>query len=150
MPGVGPPPKDESERRRTNAPQRGEWQNITAPAKPVVPPLSKVGKAPEGGWPPRTRALWEEWRKDAATTVWGPAEHAAAVELAYLHAEWCVFGPASMASEVRLRTDTLGLTLKGKRDLRLRVVDANAEVKPKPRRGRAAPAQEYGHLKVVG
>ena len=157
MPGVGPPPKDPSQRRRRNAPQRGEWEDIAAPAKPVVPPLSRIGKAPEGGWPARTRALWDEIRKDPATTVWGPSEQAAAVELAYLHAEWCVYGPASMAGEIRLRSDGLGLTLKGKRDLRLRVVDRVPDAAPAPRgrtrrsSGAAAgtAATRHEHLRVV-
>jgi hypothetical protein len=149
MAGRGPAPKDPEQRRRTNAPARGDWVEIKAPAKPVVPPLSKIGAAPDGGWPARTKALWESIRKDPASTTWGPAEHAAAVELIYLHAEWTVFGPASLAAEIRLRSDGLGLTLKGKRDLRLRVVEEVAVEQPRRSRGGKTPARDYGHLRPV-
>jgi hypothetical protein len=150
MAGRGPAPKDPSLRRRTNTPARGEWVTIWPPEKPVLPPLSRL-RAPEGGWPSRTRELWEEWRRDAATTQWGPAEMAAARELAYLHAEWVRYGPASLASEIRLRTDSLGLSLKGKRDLRY-VVGDPAQRPDTSRARAAAPApqtREYGHLKAV-
>lgn len=149
MAGRGPAPKDPEQRRRTNTPTRGEWTEVRAPAKPVVVPLSKVGAAPDGGWPARTKALWESWRQDAATTVWGPGDLAAAIELIYLHAEWTVYGPASLAAEIRLRSESLGLTLKGKQDRRLRVVVDEPVASASRRAGGKSPARDYGHLRPV-
>jgi len=58
-------------------------------------------------------------RRDPVTGTYGPADVAWAVDLAYVHEEF-VRGRWSLAGEVRLRLDGLGLTPKGKRDLRWR------------------------------
>ncbi len=121
MAGRGPAPKEPDQRRRGAKPQRGEWVDISAPARPVLPTLTSVEKGRK--WDARTRRAWEAWRQDAATSMYGPAEVAAAIELAYLFDDFVVYGPASAAPELRLRMDGLGLTPKGKRDLRWRVVD---------------------------
>jgi hypothetical protein len=117
MAGRGPAPKDPGQRRRRNEPARGEWVELEALKGPVLPLLPKRGKG-EGSWSPRTRAVWAAWRADPATSQYGPAEVAAAVELAWIF-EAAVRGE-ERASEVRLRMDGLGLSAKGKRDLRWR------------------------------
>jgi hypothetical protein len=91
--------------------------------KPVLPLL------PRGRWSARTKRAWAAWRDDPATSQFGPAEVAAAVELAYVM-EAFVAGHEK-AAEVRLRMDGLGLSAKGKRDLRWRCV---AEQAPEPER----------------
>lgn len=76
--------------------------------------------------------LWDAWRADPATGMYGPAEIAAAVELAWLMDEFAtgnvlVEGEERQAArervtpaELRLRMDGLGLSAKGKRELRWR------------------------------
>lgn len=118
MAGRGPAPKDPDQRARSNVPARGEWVDVRAPAKPILPTLSSIEK---GTWQLRTKRMWEAWRKDPATTLFGPAEIAAAIHTIYLLDELVIDGTASLASQVRLHMDGLGLTLKGKRDLRIRV-----------------------------
>lgn len=120
MAGTGPAPKDPTERRRTNKPTRGDWTEIAAPKKPRLKTLAQIER---GAWHPRTRATWEAWRKDPATTMWTSADDAFAIETIYLFEEYVTEGPASLAGEIRLRQDTLGLTPKGKQDRRWRVVD---------------------------
>lgn len=120
MAGTGFAPKDKSERRRTNKPLRGDWVEISAPKKPVIPTLQQVEK---GTWHARTKATWDAWRKDPATTQWTSAELAFAIDTIYLFEEYVTEGPASLAGELRLRQDTLGLTPKGKQDRRWRVAD---------------------------
>ena len=71
-------------------------------------------------WHPRTVALWAAWRDDPATGMYGPAEVAAAVELAWLTDDSVSGGRGVKPSELRYRMDGLGLTAKGKRDLRWR------------------------------
>jgi hypothetical protein len=65
-------------------------------------------------------AAWSSWRHDPATTQYGPSEIQSAVDLAYLYEQWAR-GDMKLAAEIRLRMDGLGLTPKGKRDLRWRV-----------------------------
>lgn len=125
MAGQGPPPKDPAQRRRRNEPARGEWVDLpVALERAVLPALPKRS----GGWSARTRAAWARWRKDPATSMFGESDLASAIDLAYLHHEWCC-GDVRLATEIRLRMDGLGLTPKGKRDLRWRV-PAGAVVVP--------------------
>jgi hypothetical protein len=119
MAGRGPAPKDPSQRRRGQAPGRGEWVDLPPLEKPVLPDLPPLGGRRK--WSTRTLASWDAWRVDPATALYGPAEIAAAVELAYVM-ESMVRGEEN-AAEVRLRADGLGLTAKGKRDLRWRAPD---------------------------
>jgi hypothetical protein len=124
MAGMGPAPKDPAQRRRRNAPARGEWVHLKPLAKPVLPTLPKRGQY-EGPWSARTRDAWAAWRQDPVTGTYSSADIAAAVELAWLF-EAAVHGKEK-TSEVRLRMDGLGLTPKGKRDLRLRLLSENDE-----------------------
>lgn len=120
MAGTGPAPKPGAERRRRNEPARGEWVDLSHIFKPAIatkPPARGRGHGP---WHPRTLAAWKAWRADPVGQVWTPADLGAVVDLAYLHHEW-VRGEVRLAAEIRLRMDGLGLTAKGKRDLRLRV-----------------------------
>lgn len=136
MAGNGPPPAET--RRRANTPARGDWEDLLPLKRPVLPALPKRTKA-EGLWSARTRRVFEGWRRDPVTATFGKNEIASAIELAYLQEE-VVRGKHTLASEVRQRADGLGLTPKGKRDLRYRVLfhpPAGLEPPPaKPRRPR--------------
>lgn len=119
--GTGPAPKAPEQRRNRHKPLRGEWVTIPEPTTP--PP-----KLPRGmPWTPRTKAAWDSWWRDPASTQWTEADKGAVVELAYVHHELAM-GKLSAAAEVRLRMDLLGLTQKGKRDLRWRVGEALPEI----------------------
>jgi hypothetical protein len=116
----GPAPKHPSERRRRNAPAGGEWIELPATVeKPTLPPLPRRTKA-EGPWSAETRETWEAWRQDPATTQYTSADVNFALETIRLQEE-CARGRHSLAGEIRLRMDGLGLTPKGKRNLRWRV-----------------------------
>lgn len=120
MAGRGPAPKPSNRRRRANKPTRGEWLEVSKPDTPTLPELPERSED-EGGWSKRTTFTWDAWRFDPASTSFGPSEIAAAVDLAYLF-EAYVRGETKLAPEIRLRMDGLGLTPKGKRDLRIKVV----------------------------
>lgn len=125
MGGQGPAPKDPSQRSGTAIPKRGEWQDLPPLASPILPEL-------EGEWSYRTREMWDGWRADWVTQTFGPSEVAMAIGLAYLH-EQAVSDPRQVTqrwTEVRQWMDRLGFTMKGKRDLRLRLAEV-AEEKPK-------------------
>jgi hypothetical protein len=127
-------------------PERGEWVTLAPLEAPVLPALESLHEG--WAWHPRTVAAWDAWRLDPVTAQFGPAEVAAAVELAWLTDEFASgnvqdqegeervgrFDRVS-ASELRLRMDGLGLSLKGKRDLRLRVA---AEVEQEPEKPQLA------------
>jgi len=141
MAGRGPAPKPEEQRRRRNAPGRGEWVELPPTNTARAP---KMPTAPRGGWAVGTKEAWKLWHADPASLVWSPADRAAVAQLAGLHHE-LERGKLSLAGEVRLRMESLGLTQKGKRDLRLRIVDDEVEAKPAARK-----SSRREHLRVVG
>lgn len=128
MAGHGRAPKPRDQRRNGHAPQRGEWVDLPPLEKPVLPGARR-------GWSQHVKALWEAWRSDPVTSQYGPADLAAVGELARLFDDL-------QPNEQRLRMDGLGLTPKGKRDLRWRTPN---EVKTL---GEQRPA-EVRRLRVV-
>lgn len=103
----------------------------------AVPPL------PPGEWCARAVAGWSAWWSDPAATQWSESQHDEVVVLLELAQEFWT-GNRVRANEMRLRMDGLGLTLKGKRDLRWRVADEATEPKkPQP------AAKRRQRLKVV-
>lgn len=124
---AGPAPAEN--RRRRNEPARGEWVDLPPIDKPFLPEL------PDGDWGEQTRVTWELWRKDPATSQYTPGEVAYALDTIRLYDQMT----PSSANEIRLRMDGLGLTPKGKKDLRYRVVDdagSSAVALPSARRRR--------------
>lgn len=91
--------------------------------------------------------MFEGWRMDPVTTTYGPTEVAAVLELAFLQEE-VSRGTTSLATEVRQRSDGLGLTLKGKRDLRFRVVEPGQD-EPQRRKASSAGGSRRARLTVV-
>lgn len=135
MAGTGPAPKAQEERRNRNPPGRGEWVDLAPLERAVLPEL------PDGEWPPATREAWAAWRSDPVSSQYSAADIAYALDTIRLHA---AMTPSS-ASEVRLRMDALGLTPKGKRDLRWRITEAGEKSKPPARSG----ASKRAHLTAV-
>ncbi len=126
MPGHGPAPKLPEQRSGRAVPTRGEWQDLPPLTKPLLPCLPRRSKD-EGPWSHRTRQAWESWRADWATGIYGKAEIGQAVHVAYLFEDAVrSHRMPSMWAEVRQWLDRLGLTMKGKRDLRLRLADTTA------------------------
>jgi hypothetical protein len=120
----GPTPKDRSRRRRRNSPSGGEWIDLFPLEKPV---LQELG---DEEWSPRARETWEAWRQDPATSQWSPADIAFAADTLTL-VELNEREPrSSLAAEIRLRLDGLGLTPKGRRNLRWRLADAEVVAHP--------------------
>lgn len=137
MAGRGPAPAET--RRRRNEPARGEWVDLEPLEVPVLPELPDAGELPV--W---SVSLWDAWRSDPVTAQWSPGDVAYALETIRLHA---ADPGGKRANEVRLRMDGLGLTPKGKRDLRWRVV---VESVPVPRRkARASSSSRRARLSVV-
>lgn len=157
MAGRGPAPAEA--RRRRNEPTRGDWVDLEPLSARVLPELPDApnlvirqkGKEPiilEQDWSPRTLAAWEAWARDPVTGVYGPTELAAIIELAYVMEDY-VRG-LERPNEVRLRMDGLGLTPKGKRDLRYRNPAPEPPEPEKPsRRGARSSSKRRARLSVV-
>jgi hypothetical protein len=131
MSGIGPAPAET--RRRRNEPARGEWVDLAPLEGPVL-------EAADPSWPDHVRRLWEAWRLDPVTAQYSSSEVAAVWELARCYDD---LKPA----EQRLRADGLGLTAKGKRDLRWRI-GGEVAVAPKVRRSQASSSRQK-RLSVV-
>jgi hypothetical protein len=106
-------------------------EQLPAPPDLIVRVKGKSPRRVKRPWSARTLAAWEAWAADPVTGEYGPAEIAAAVELAYVMEDF-VRG-IERPNEVRLRMDGLGLTPKGKRDLRWRVAAVESEQLTRPR-----------------
>jgi len=117
----GPVPKDPSVRINRAVPQRGEWVTVPAFHDGPVPKLPNRRRG-TGPWSAATLRAWASWWKDGASTQWSSADTESLVQLAHL---WQLVDEGEMkwAAESRLRMDGLGLTQKGKRDLRLKLGD---------------------------
>ena len=120
MAGHGRAPKPPAQRRNRHVPQRGEWVDLEPLAKPVLPTADR-------GWSEETKRAWSVWRSDPVTSQYGPADVYAVRQLALLME---TENPAP--NELRLRMDGLGLTPKGKRDLRWRTPGEVAAIKAQP------------------
>ncbi len=126
---------------------RGGWRVVDPLTSPVLPPMPDRTQA-EGPWSDRARASWEGMRADPATGIFGPPEIALAIELAYLIEDAVRSPKTSLLTEIRLRRDSLGLTPKGKRDLRLIVGEPPPPERPAAPK-RLGSRERFGHLMPV-
>lgn len=123
MGGHGRAPKLPGERRRYNQPARGEWVELEPLEQPILPPYKSSWRAwittrdkdrnPIQVRRGVSRAMWNAWRESPVTSQYGPEDIAAICYLAE------AFHSLSDPSRLTLM-DRLGLTPKGKRDLRWR------------------------------
>jgi len=143
MAGRGPAPNQNRQRR--NKPARGDWLDLEPLEEPVLPELGDLFVPADGesmpAWMPVTRLLWAAWRQDPVTATWNASDTAFAVDTILLHAAAAV----KSANEIRLRMESLGLTPKGRRDLRLRLMEDSDEPEEPDEPSLAAPR----HLKAV-
>lgn len=127
MAGRGPTPKDRAIRQRTNRPVRGEW--ITLPdgtyrgPRPTLPRL-------KGGLLASTKEAWEAWWSSPMAHAWGRAQWPKLVRAIALADEVTrrqnrreMAGLSSLLAELRQLEDSLGLSEKGRRDLRWHMPD---------------------------
>jgi hypothetical protein len=145
MAGNGPAPKPKDQRVNNHAPSRGEWVDLYPLEKSVLPDLPE--RAEDESWSAAAIAAWRAWREDPVTSQYSPADIAYAIDAIRLYE---VMTP-SRANEVRLRMDSLGLTPKGKRDLRWRVVSDDPEEQntPAPKAAKKKNSARRGRLSVV-
>jgi hypothetical protein len=139
MPGRGAAPKPAEERRRRNAPARGEPASTAAVGwrfGPVPAPPSGLLKV--------SRETWTIWM-----TSW-VAAHWELLDLPGLFLVIKLFdqvqrGAYQRSAELRIQMDTYGLTPKGQQDRRWKAPELEA-----PERAPGAGGNSrYGHLRAV-
>lgn len=142
MAGHGPAPKKRANRTNHHAPLRGEW--VTLPALPYrgeKPTLPRV----KGGLLESTKRVWADWWDTPMAHMWNRSDWPVLVQLLLmidrinrsLNSSEFFTGYASMVTESRLLRDALGLTEKGRRDLRWELP------------GESGPESEGPHLAAV-
>lgn len=148
-----PAAKHPEERRRREKPARGEWTDlepVECEADKVLPELADIRPEPhdpilEGLWPQPARGTWAVWRGDPVPSQWSDSDVDYALETLELMARQQV----SHASEIRLRLDALGLTPKGKRDLRLRLPAYVKAIEKTERRTAQKKVRDQRRAKLV-
>lgn len=110
MSGTGPAPS--LQRRRRNAPSRGDWQASDATGW-------QHGATPDApaGLRPESRAAWTAWMAGWPAAHWIPADLPALQVVARLYDELAA-GRFQRAGELRMWMDTYGMTPKGQQDRR--------------------------------
>ena len=144
----GRDPKPPDQRRNRNQLMRGEWVALPAvfePTLPAKPPVLARNKKPH----PRAARAWQQWRADPASSQWGPAEVFGAEELFYIVDElWRPPGDKKLLAEARQREDRLGLSAKGKRDLRWIAPTERGTVLGQEAKGER-PARQFRNLRAI-
>lgn len=140
MAGQGPAPKAPEDRASQKVPQRGEWLTLPPLERSVLPALPKRARD-EGSWSERTKRVWAAWRKSWVTGCYGDAEISMCLELAYVYEDAVRDSKPTRWAEVRQWMDRLGLTMKGQRDLRLRLAEPEREV--------SRPVATFSSLRLV-
>jgi len=121
---------DPEQRRRRNTPERGEWVDLEPLEEPVLGPFNREEMTV------RAR-MWDGWRQSPVTSQYGVEDIEAIYDLAR---EWANM---SFADRDR-RMNWLGLTPKGKRDLRWRTPNEVKTIK------KAAEKAQVRHIRAVG
>lgn len=123
MPGRGPAPKKPQNRTNRHTPTRGEWRTLPAdPYKGPKPTLPRLA----GGMLASTKDAWAIWWASPMAHMWTKSDWPILLRLVVmtdrvsraLNTGEMFTGLASMVTEVRYLEDKLGLTEKGRRDLR--------------------------------
>lgn len=140
MPGPAPA----ANRRRRNAPARGDWSQDEALGwqHGEVP-------APPKGLNAAAKDTWSTWMGSWFAAHWEPADLPALTIVIKLYARaWSGRATSSERSELRQLMDSYGITPKGQQDRRW-APPAAAE-RDDAAAGPAEAAGPYGHLRVVG
>lgn len=118
----GPPPA--KERRRRNVPARGDW--VTLPADPYKGPKPDLRGLPvDGSLSAYSKTAWKHWWRSPMAHMWTEAEWPILLRLvvvtelvARATKRGETRGLSSLLGEQRQLEDRLGISEKGRRDLR--------------------------------
>jgi len=115
MAGIGPAPKDASQRRRRN--KAAPVTVLTADGKVYGPDLPD-----DYDWPDATREWWQTWRTSAQAQTFAETDWSFLLDTAVLHADfWLGDRSRSLEAELRLRVAKFGATPADRARLRWQV-----------------------------
>ena len=145
MAGIGPAPKDPSQRRR---------RNTDPVAGAVLPAEGPDGPTPElpGGhdYNSRTLAWYETWRTSPQAAQFLPTDWQRLHMLAELVERYFAIPTKEMLSEIRLNEASLGATASDRARLRWSVADSEtAAPRKSTASGRSAASRRDRVLKVI-
>lgn len=139
MPGRGPAPA--KTRRRTNVPERGDWEAIAGMGWQhgdlPMPPTGLLKTS---------RETWRAWMTAWYAAHWRP-EDLPGLRQAIRLWDQVERGEYVRAAELRLWLDTWGISPKGQQDRRWSAPAIATAAEPAAASTSDAP---YGHLRVVG
>lgn len=123
MAGRGPAPKKKQNRSNRHKPQRGEW--VRLPAEPYDGPTPNLPRV-KGGLLKATKDTWKIWWSSPMAHKWTESDWPVLQQLIVmtdkitraLNSGEFYTGFASMVTEARYLRDQLGISEKGRRDLR--------------------------------
>ncbi len=132
MPGTGPLPKPNSQRRRQN--KESAFISLSGARKGPIP---KLPKRDAGSWHPLTSKWWKAlWTSPMATT-YQEADFDTVVRLAFLKdivnrtsGEKGLSGNSQLLPEIRQLEFALGVTPAARRKLHWEIKQAEAEIEP--------------------
>lgn len=135
MSGRGQAPKPKTQRVNRHTPTRGEW--TTLPDRPYDGPRPTLPRI-AGGLAASSKKTWDRWWSSPMAHLWTEGQweqlvRAIAIEdqTARLLRAGDLRGLSSLLAELRHLEDNLGISEKGRRDLRWRLpTDQDAEVVP--------------------
>lgn len=143
MAGMGPAPKDPSQRARRNKDVVG---TIRLPFQPYTPPDLPAGIE----WHPVTARLWDVWRESPMSKIMGETDWAYLLDTMLMHNAMWSKGRWEFAAEVRLRLAQFGATPLDRMRLRIQWADADQKDATVPQ-SVPVPKRDprYGELRVL-
>ncbi|MDH6709758.1 hypothetical protein P3T27_006507 [Kitasatospora sp. MAA19] len=144
MAGVGPAPKDPSQRRRRNA------DPVAGAVLPAAGPDGPTPVLPGGhDYDSRTLAWYETWRSSPQAALFLATDWQRLHMLAQLVEQYWTEPKKELLSEIRLNEAALGATAADRARLRWSVAEPEVPVRKRAAAGRAAASRRDRVLRVV-
>jgi hypothetical protein len=151
MAGIGPAPKDPSQRARRNKPTQPQtilrFEHAEAPDLPTFE-IERDGDLVEFTWPARTVAWWEMWKASPQAEHFGSTDWDFLLDTAVIHARFWR-GDLSLAAELRLRVAKHGATMEDRARLRMAFAEADEADGGKGSSGADGARERYAKLRVI-
>lgn len=151
MAGVGPAPKDPSQRARRNKQAQPQtilrFEQAEPPELPDIE-IERDGELVEFHWPTRTREWWQMWIDSPQAEHFGSTDWDSLLDTALIHARYWR-GDTSLAPELRLRVAKFGATMEDRARLRMQFAQADEADGGKGSSGAEAAKERYAKLRVI-
>ncbi len=141
MGGMGPAPKDPSQRARRNATPASTRLPFTRATPPDLPS--------DFEWHPMTQNWWKVWQTSAMSELMSEVDWMYMLDTALMHHQMWANGHWTLAAEVRLRVAAFGATPADRLRLRIQWADADKRDEDIPQMVPVPARERFGGLTVV-